>query len=261
MKSIINRLYADFLLPNRMEEYKNILQVGLDQGYTHLTIPEFGNMVKSGNDLHKIAIHRHDIDTDVKTARRFYDTEQQLNIKSSYYFRLSTIDVGLMREIHAYGSDVGYHFEEIADYCKDYNIHSWREVSSKMKDIQKRFEHNFLELEHKLGFKINTVVSHGDFVNRLLKHTNTELLSDELREELGIDYEGYDPVLVDNYNYVQSDKQYPQKYREPKTPEQALNEGVIVMYLLTHPRHWYCSPLANMSENWRRFKEGKKYKA
>jgi hypothetical protein len=66
------------------------------------------------------ALLRHEIaiDSDLKTARAMFDLERKLDIRSSYYFRLSTGDIPFMRELEAEGSEAGYHYEEIATFAK-----------------------------------------------------------------------------------------------------------------------------------------------
>lgn len=261
IKRIWQRIYSDFLLPSRISEYKRILQLALDNGYTHLTLSEQIHHIKNNTLPAKVFIHRHDIDTDITTAKRFFIEEQKLGVKTSYYFRLSTIDIQLMQEIHASGSEVGYHYEEIAQYCKDNNIHGWDQVLEHMPVIRAKFVENFNALQNKLGFKIKSIASHGDFVNRILKHQNNELLTPEIRKQLGVELEGYDNILVDSYNYIQSDKPYPQFYRESTTPEQAILKGIPVIYLLTHPRHWHKNIWVNIKDNLLRVKEGWLYKS
>lgn len=260
IKRILDRIYADFFMPSRIEEYKNMLQMALSYNYEHLTLLEQMECITKNNLPPKIFVHRHDIDTDLRTTKKIFKVEQELGVKTSYYFRLSTIDIPLMQKINASGSEVGYHYEEIAQYCKDHNIHDWEEVKQHMPEIRQIFRTNFLTLQKRLGFKIRTIASHGDFVNRKLQHQNYELLTDELRNELGIEVEGYDKLLVDSYQLTQSDKPYPKFYRESMTPEQAISEGISVIYLLTHPRHWCSNIWVNLKDNLIRLKEGIKYK-
>ena len=100
-----------------------------------------------------------------------------------------------MSEIHEYGSEVGYHYEEIATYSKRFGLRSKQEVFQNINNIRDEFERNFVNLEKRLGFKLKTVASHGDFANRKLGIANTLILDDkELRERLSIECETYDPT-------------------------------------------------------------------
>jgi inhibitor of KinA sporulation pathway (predicted exonuclease) len=260
MKKVYHRFYSDYLLPNRMNEYSQINQLALDNGYTFKTTLEFyRNTVLEKIPQQKIFVHRHDIDTDIKTARRFFEVEQKLNIKTSYYFRLNTIDIGLMKEIAAAGHEVGYHYEELAQYCKDFKIKTWEKALEKMPEIQKRFENNFKNLESKLGFKIKSIASHGDFVNRILGHPNHELITDNLMRDSGIELECYNKAMMQHFDVLLSDQPYPKYYRD-KSPREAIAEKVNVIYLLTHTRHWHVARWENTTDNIQRMWEGIRFK-
>jgi hypothetical protein len=260
MRNFFNRFYSDYLLPDRIPVYERINQLGLDSGYTFKTTLEvYEESVLRQHPQVKSFIHRHDIDTDTKTAQRFFDSEKKLGIKTSYYFRLSTIDIGLMKEINAYGSEVGYHYEELAQYCKDHKIKTWEDAKKKLPEIRQRFSDNFLNLQSKLGFKIKTIASHGDFVNRKLGHTNGELIDEELLHDLAIDLECYNPQLVKHFDVTLSDQPYPRYYRD-QSPEDAIAEKINCIYLLTHTRHWHVARWENTKDNIQRFSEGLKYR-
>ena len=107
---IIDRVYADYFQPSRMDEYKELLRALLLAGYKFHSIHSFwrlehipGGLAETG----KYFVLRHDIDSDVQTAKKMWAIEKEMGIASSYYFRLSTIDITLMRDIDANGSDYG----------------------------------------------------------------------------------------------------------------------------------------------------------
>lgn len=260
MKQLWYRIYSDYFLPSRLGEYEKLNKYALDNDYQFITILEhYRNILLNQQSDKKIFLHRHDIDTDVKTAKRFFEVEQRLNIKASYYFRLNTIDIGLMNEIHAYGSEVGYHYEELATFCKLYKIKNWELAKLKIPEMQVLFENNFRNLEQKLNFKIDSIASHGDFVNRFLGKSNYEIIDEGLMKKLGIQLEGYNNTLLDSFTDTLSDKPYPKFYRD-KTPEFCINQKSKVIYLLTHTRHWHVARLENTSDNLKRFIQGIKYK-
>ena len=95
--NLVHRFYSDYLLPSRISEYDQILRSALDKGYNHLTLPEFRSLVMSGklDSNSRLFLHRHDIDTDIATARMLFNIEKKYGIRASYYFRLSTLDFKL----------------------------------------------------------------------------------------------------------------------------------------------------------------------
>lgn len=257
IKSIYNRFYSDFLLPDRLVEMQRIIVAAKENGYKHLTLPEYFDQITSTSKVEtsKIFIHRHDIDTDVKTARLFYKLEKQEGIKASYYFRQNTIDISLMKELHHDGFEVGYHFEEIAQYCKDNKTYTVEFVRQNMEAIQHIFLENLKKLEQNLEFKIQTVASHGDFINRMLRIPNHELISDALLHTAGLKFECYDKRLTESYSILCSDNAYPQFYRG-MSPVDAINSDKNIIHFLSHPRHWRSAPLENLKDNMQRLVEG-----
>lgn len=258
--SALHRLYSDYFLPSRLTEFTSLVQTALNAGYTHVTIPEFYELIRSGSlsGSQKYFVHRHDIDTDVHTARMMFNAEQKCGIRSSWYFRLSTLDVPLMNDIRNSGHEVGYHYEELAQYCKDHKIKSREEATNHFAAITEKFKANFRSVETKTGFKIKTIASHGDFVNRKIGLSNFAFLTKALMADLGIELECYDDVLLKNYGTILSDDHYPAFYH-PRNPFDCIKEGHKVIYLLTHPRHWRSSVWANTKDNLQRLIEGIKY--
>jgi hypothetical protein len=257
--SLSERLYADYFMPSRLEEYENLLSISVQSGYAHYTLSEYFNLIVTGSDPGKCFIHRHDIDTDVRTARLMWEIEQHHKVKTSYYFRLNTLDFQLMKDIHKSGSEVGYHYEELAQYCKDKKITNPEKVREHYPEIAERFLQNFKMFSDRFGYKVNSVASHGDFVNRKLGIANHDFMTRELMDQCGIQFECYDARLLNSFNCIMSDMIYPKHYR-PISPFEALKQNHKVLYLLTHPRHWRVAPLENTADNIRRVWEGLLYR-
>lgn len=259
LKRIFNRIYADYLMPSRLSEYERLLHYAIDKGYRHLTLSEYFKEILSGEETGKCFLHRHDIDTDVSTARKMFEIEKKLGVKTSFYFRLNTLDYKLMQEIHVFGSEVGYHYEELAQYCKDHRIKNPQKVETHFEEIQELFFKNFSRIEKEFGFKLKTIASHGDFVNRKLGLANHAFINRVLMNKCGIDFECYDERLLNSINKLFSDTHYPVYYL-PSNPFDAINENHKVLYLLSHTRHWRTAPLENTLDNMKRLWEGFRYK-
>ena len=114
------RLYSDFLMPSRLRLYEKLLEEAGDRGYELHSVASFWEVIKEGGPhTHaRYLILRHDVDTDVRTARAMFAIEQKRGARASYYFRLSTLDVPFMKSIHQAGSEASYHYEEIAAFGK-----------------------------------------------------------------------------------------------------------------------------------------------
>jgi hypothetical protein len=256
MKTLSYRLYSDYLMPSRMPTHEDLIRAAQVAGYTQTSVRQYVETLRGGRaPQQKVLIHRHDIDTDLRTARKLFELEKKYHIKSSFYFRLSTLDLRLMREIEDYGSEASYHYEELATFAKRNKIKDAADIHRRMPEIRAEFEKNFLWIEQRLGRKMTTVASHGDFANRQLKLNNTVVLADRaLRERCGIECETYDQHLIDHTDIYISDRPPPQYYH-PVAPVDALRRHRRI-YLLTHPRQCETNWTANTKDNLFRFYEG-----
>jgi hypothetical protein len=232
MKHLLNRLYGDYLMPSRLGQYDALLRQANDAGYAQLSVRAFMDAPSA-----RALVHRHDIDSDLRTARKMFEIETKLGVKASYYFRLCTLDRGFMRAIDAYGSEASYHYEEAADFAKERGIRDAAELRRHFPALRLRFAANLARVEQLLGAKITTVASHGDFVNRRLRVINHELLQDSaLRAACGIAWEAYDAEVLARFDVDISDRPHP-VYYAPISPFTALGRHRRIC-LLTHPVQW-----------------------
>lgn len=255
MKTVINRIYGDYLMPSRLAVHESLILKARRAGYLQTSVRQFHRSLLAGSPADQVLVHRHDIDTDVRTARKLFELEQKHGITSSFYFRLGTLDVGLMRAIDDYGSEASYHYEELATFAKRNRIRDPAEIRARLPQIRAEFEANFQSIEQRFGRKMTTVASHGDFANRSLKVSNTEILGDPaLRARCGIECETYDRQLLDRFDLYVSDRPAPQYYY-PSSPADALGRHRKICFL-THPRQFETNWAENTKDNLYRVYEG-----
>jgi hypothetical protein len=256
MTTLLRRLYCDYLMPSQLAAHEEVVRAAHTHGYTQTSVRGYFDLVRTGRPLpDKVLVHRHDIDTDLRTTRKLFDIERKHGIKSSFYFRLSTLDISLMREIEAYGSEASYHYEELATYAKKNKIKDPTALRERMPEIRSNFIANFLRIEQGLGKKMRTVASHGDFANRRLEVNNTAILDDpQLREDCGIGCEAYDRALLDHIDIYIADRPAPQYYY-PISPLDAIPAHRRIC-LVTHPRQVETNWKENTKDNLFRFYEG-----
>ncbi|USG67138.1 hypothetical protein NDK47_07555 [Brevibacillus ruminantium] len=251
------RLYSDFIMPSRLSLYEQLLREARDRGYELHSVASFWEVIKAGGPAKhtRYLILRHDVDTDVKTAKAMFSIENKLGGRASYYFRLSTIDVAFMKEIHLAGAEASYHYEEIAAIGKQQGFDSKEQVYLSMEQIRQLFIKNYLALREQTGLPLHTVASHGDFFNRRVGIANSEILAcEEVRQQLGIELETYDENMMRYVTSRHSDTLAPHFWK-PDDPLAALQKEEPVVYVLTHPRHWQADVPGNLLDDGKRLWE------
>jgi hypothetical protein len=255
LNQLAGRLYSDYLMPSRLPEYETLLLRANECGYRQLSVRSFYRTIRDPDDqADKVLVHRHDIDSDLRTARKMFALEVKHAVSASYYFRLRTLDYGFMRDIEAAGGEASYHYEEVATYAKRHRLRRGDDVRQRFPEIRELFLGNFMRISERLGLPMTTVASHGDFANRRLKVINHELLRDpELRRRCGIECESYDIDLLRHFDLYISDRPHP-VYYYPLSPFDALNRHRRICFL-THPVQWETNWLENTRCNMVRLAE------
>jgi hypothetical protein len=253
---------SDYFLKNRIKEYDEFIKTALENNYSILPHSEFYKLAKTKQlEGKKIMLIRHDIDSDPHYCMQWLKVEKKYGIRTSYYFRLCTINIEIMQKVHDYGSDCGYHYEEIADFAKKNILKNRIEVEQQMDKIRELFTQNFSDLENKIGFKIKSIASHGDFVNKVLNLNNYVLVNTDLLQKNKIDFECYQSEFVSNYSINVSDCVYPDLYKQRISPIDAIQKELPIIHVLIHPRHWRANWYWNTLENIKRIVEGIRYKS
>ena len=230
-----NRIYNDYLMKDRINEYEELLRKYLENGYIFLTISESINKLE---DNKKYIFIRHDIDSDIKIARKMFEIEKKLNIKTTYYFRLTTFSKKLVEDIVSYGSEVGYHYEEIATYCKKNKVFDKKIILKNIENIKKDFINNINRLQKEYEIKFTSIASHGDFINRKINLTNDRVYDVKLKKELKL-IEAYD--IESMLDFRTSDCMPPKFFKE--NPYLPIDENKHKVLLLIHTRYWGRAPL------------------
>lgn len=259
--SIINRIRSDFFICNRIADYEQIIKTAIDKNYEVLPLSEFFNDARNNRLTgRKILLIRHDIDSDPTYVLKWLSVNQKYGVRTSFYFRLCTLNYSVMKKVHDLKSDCGYHYEELATIAKRKKIRTKKEIEQLYPEIRAEFIDNFNRIEQQCGFKIRSIASHGDFANRILNTPNREFITEAVMEQCGIDFETYQSEITNNYSINITDCGYPNLYRGDTSVLQAIDQQHPIIHILIHPKHWRSSWYWNIYENGKRIIEGLKYR-
>jgi len=261
LAAIWERVYADFFMPSQLDVFREFLKQLISCGYKMCSVEFLWARINGGQPrLHeKYVVLRHDIDTDVSTAKAMWQIEKDLGLKSSYYFRLSTVDIPFMKEIERSGGEASYHFEEIATVAKQKRLRTREAVSQQMPYIRETFKRNLNYLRAKSGLPMKIVAAHGDFVNQKLQIYNWELLKDDnFRKDVGVELEVYDEAFMSHVTSRHSEVLIPHVWK-PEHPLKAAEAGSPIIHVLVHPGNWQANRQENLVCDIRRAWEGIRY--
>ena len=256
IKKAIKRIYKDYLMGSKLKVYKAHLKKILDAGYKIIPCKDYFNVSLD----EKICILRHDIDTDVKIAKKMFDIEKSLGISSTYYFRLCTLNKNLIDYIknNDAKTEISYHFEEISTFAKEQGICAKDDIDKNIDIIRDKFKINLTSVRENYKIECSTIASHGDFVNRKMGVINNYLLNSDLRKELNILLEAYDSELMMDSVYI-SDGKFNLLQKNNSIIDEAIDQKKNKLYILVHPRTWASAPIERLKVDLKRYKEGKSY--
>jgi hypothetical protein len=218
-----------------LSRYKDLCLALLDSGYTPLTVYSYLEGQKKKNN--KLVVLRHDIDRRPGNALRMAELEHELGIQSTYYFRVPyTFKPEIIRKIHDFGHEVGYHYEVLSKANGDYE-----------KAVE-LFEQELREFRKIVDVK--TICMHGSPLSR---YDNRDLWKRYDFKEFGIVGEAY--LSLKNVSYFSDTGRswnWKNKLRD-FMPDK--NEEIVVdttdelvelvkenkidkYYILVHPERW-----------------------
>lgn len=235
---MMNRILKKIRQKSRLEEYKSILQYALKNDYKIVSLYDWYENYKTSSS--KILILRHDVDYDTKGAYAMYKIEKMLGVHSTFYFRWSSMNDKLMREMNKNGFEISLHFETLADYAKANKIYKSEEVDNKVVTICQQKLSEEIELFEKKFWKIHTICSHGDKRNRVLSLPNHIIWNEAIKNKYRILFETYEKSIIGQFDAYISDSSIYRNFewQHYGSPIDAIDKNRQTICLLTHPIHW-----------------------
>ena len=234
---ILRSLQIYFSFFDRIKDYRKILSYVIDKGYKCISLIDyFSEYIKRDE---KVIILRHDIDEKSRCTRSFFEIEKELGVKSTFYFRWSTVDLKLIEEIRNYGSEVGLHYETVAMLAQRKGITSREQVTEDfIKECAYHLRDEIEQFRKEFG-EIYSVSSHGHPINRKIGVSNNIIFEYFNPGWFGIKFEAYDKLLINSLDiYISDGDIFYGFWRYGMNPMEAADIGKNKILFLSHPHHW-----------------------
>ena len=245
-------LFIKYLKNDRIKEYDSIIKKALESDYEVISLRDYAE--EKYDKTKNLLVLRHDVDHFSDGTKMMLEVEKKYGVKSSFYFRNSTYEPKLMKEIEVYGSEASLHFEPIADFVKA-NPQIKNRDDLFRTDFQKRcltiLKSNLERYRVLLDIPCVTIASHGEYENSLVQTPNNYLTEDiETYKYLGIKLEAYNKEMIDRVTCYISDVPIEVNggYKYSVAPLEAIANNEQFIMFLSHPNHWYYSL-------WKQFKK------
>lgn len=239
------KLFIRYLFNDRIKEYDEIIKQAKENNYEVVSLRDY---IENRYDTSKkLFILRHDVDHLSNGTKMMFEVEKKYGVTSSFYFRNSTYEPRLMKEIETYGSEASLHFESIADFVKaNPNIQNRDDLFKT--DFQNRclkvLKANLERFRLLCDIPCVTIASHGEYENTLVQTPNNYLTEDlSVYEYLGIKLEAYNKEMIEQVTCYISDVpiEINDGYKYGKTPFEAIQNNEVFIMFLSHPNHWHYS--------------------
>lgn len=231
-------IWGNIILNHRIQYYKMYIMLALSREYKVCSFIDFYN--DRDSDVKHLVL-RHDVDQHNPIAtRKLFEAELDCGVKSTYYFRKSTVDRQLIIDMINAGFEVGFHYETIADYAKEHNCESIDQIN--MKEVSERLKSDITDFNLSLKYTIRSCASHGDAMNRKLKCSNNILFENTDPRYFGVEIEAYNRDLYESYidsHIMDGPIMYNYGFSYKLNPiDEILAERRNIVFL-AHPNHWY----------------------
>lgn len=215
----------------RWAEYRYLLTEARASGYELWSLDEW--LSEDPPPEARVVILRHDVDQHPRSALKMAAIENELGVRSTWYFRWRTAHPDVIQSLRAGGAAVGLHYETASrhELRRPAEAPGTDDLRSELKDEIRLFA--------SVHGSIRSVAPHGD--SRVPQASNAPLLSGEELNEYGIDFDGNDAMR--GLAYWLTDRSTAEGgWKDGVSPSDLFADGLTPILCLTHPNNWASGP-------------------
>ena len=218
----------------RWDEYRRFLELAREHGYRLVALEDWvldGD--RGATDL--TLILRHDVDQHPRSALRMAGIEEELGVRSSWYFRWRTAHPVVVAAVKDRGFDVGLHYETLTRKALERTALGG--VDERLLDESRGDLRAEIAAFDRLFGPIRSAVPHGD--SRVPGVHNGELLQNRDCGDYGIEFDGNEAMNGRNLGYWLTDRSSVEGgWREGIDPAELFASRITPILCVTHPNNW-----------------------
>jgi hypothetical protein len=221
----------------RWREYRRFLELARGHRYQIVSLETW---IENGQgDAAPTLILRHDVDQHPRSALTMAAVEEELGIRSSWYFRWRTAHPSVVSALRRSGFDVGLHYETLTRNALE------RGSAGPVDDTLLERSRGDLRAEisafANLFGPLRSVVPHGD--SRIPEVHNADLLQGENCEDYGIEFDGNEAMRGRRLGHWLTDRSAAEgHWKDGIDPAELFASGASPILCVTHPNNWASGP-------------------
>lgn len=229
----MRRRLSRSLSPPRWKEYRALLEAALEHGYQVVSLE---NWVREGDHGDRTLVLRHDVDQHPRSALRMAAIEQQLGLRSTWYFRWRTARTAVVSKLRDAGFAIGLHYETATRTILDRGGPPEHDLAARFEESRPILRAEIRAFADRHG-PIRSVCPHGD--SRVPGVNNGMLLRDADLSSYGVEFDGNEAMRGRRLGHWLTDRSAPEGgWRNGVDPHELLERGVSPILCLTHPNNW-----------------------
>jgi hypothetical protein len=221
---------------SRWPEYRSFLLAARDHGYRISSLEQW---VRARDQLEEegspLLILRHDVDQHPRSALTMAAIEEEMEVRSSWYFRWRTAHPAVVRDLRDRGFEVGLHYETLTRMALEQGLPG--PADEALIESGRRALRNEIAAFARLFGPIRAVVPHGD--SRVPAVHNAELLRGQDVAPYGIEFDGNDAMRGWKLGHWLTDRISAEgRWKDGVDPADLFADGVTPILSVIHPNNW-----------------------
>lgn len=224
----------------RWREYRALLRTAREHGYCLVSLEEWVRHGHGEDDADRTLILRHDVDQHPRSALAMAAIEEDLGVRSTWYFRWRTAHEAVVGDLRKRGFAVGLHYETLSRRVLETGLGPADDPSTLIEESRELLRHELAAFEKRHG-PARSACPHGDSRTPWI-HNGVLLRGGDL-SAYGIEFDGNEAMRKHKARYWLTDRSTAEGGWENRVdPERLLERGTSPILCLTHPNNWASGP-------------------